>query len=143
MGASLESETTAATLGKEGVRTFNPMSNLDFLSITIGDYIQGHLQFIKGFKGPHVGVKGIQEILKKKEGPVTATVPKPKIGMTTKQHGDIAEGAWLGGIDCIKDDENLTSQSFNRFETRVEHLAKIRERVKKKTGDTKENSGPV
>ena len=30
-GASLESETTAATLGKEGVREFNPMSNIDFL----------------------------------------------------------------------------------------------------------------
>ncbi|GAH40052.1 unnamed protein product, partial [marine sediment metagenome] len=31
-GASLESETTAATLGEEGVRKFNLMSNLDFLS---------------------------------------------------------------------------------------------------------------
>ncbi len=39
-GATLESETTAATLGQEGVRTFNPMSNLDFLSIPIGRYIQ-------------------------------------------------------------------------------------------------------
>jgi len=42
-GASLESETTAATLGKEGVREFNPMSNLDFLSIPIGRYIQDNL----------------------------------------------------------------------------------------------------
>ncbi|MBC7334444.1 MAG: phosphoenolpyruvate carboxykinase (GTP), partial [Actinobacteria bacterium] len=39
MGASIESETTAATLGKTGVRKFNPMSNLDFLSIPIGDYV--------------------------------------------------------------------------------------------------------
>ncbi|MFB0524079.1 MAG: phosphoenolpyruvate carboxykinase (GTP) [Phycisphaerae bacterium] len=44
-GASLESETTAATLGKEGVRTFNLMSNLDFLSIPLGRYIQNHLDF--------------------------------------------------------------------------------------------------
>ena len=43
--ASLESETTAATLGKEGVRTFNPMSNLDFLSIPIGKYIEINLNF--------------------------------------------------------------------------------------------------
>ena len=42
-GACLESETTAATLGKEGVRIFNPMSNLDFLSIPIGRYIQNNL----------------------------------------------------------------------------------------------------
>lgn len=45
MGAGLESETTAATLGQEGVRVFNPMSNLDFLSIPIGRYIQDNLDF--------------------------------------------------------------------------------------------------
>jgi phosphoenolpyruvate carboxykinase (GTP) len=44
-GAALESETTAATLGKAGIREFNPMSNLDFLSISIGKYIQGNLNF--------------------------------------------------------------------------------------------------
>jgi phosphoenolpyruvate carboxykinase (GTP) len=47
-GASLESETTAATLGKEGVRTFNLMSNLDFLAIPLGRYIQNNLDFAKG-----------------------------------------------------------------------------------------------
>jgi phosphoenolpyruvate carboxykinase (GTP) len=45
MGAALESETTAATLGKEGVRKINPMSNLDFLSIPLWDYIANHLKF--------------------------------------------------------------------------------------------------
>lgn len=49
-GASLESETTAATLGKEGVRKFNLMSNLDFLSIPISKYIQANLDFVKGLK---------------------------------------------------------------------------------------------
>ena len=44
-GASLESETTAATLGAEGVRTFNLMSNLDFLSLPLGKYIQNNLDF--------------------------------------------------------------------------------------------------
>ncbi|MFZ2070887.1 MAG: phosphoenolpyruvate carboxykinase (GTP) [Halobacteriota archaeon] len=45
MGAALESESTAATLGKEGERKINPMSNLDFLSIPIGRYIESHLTF--------------------------------------------------------------------------------------------------
>ncbi|MCK4753359.1 MAG: phosphoenolpyruvate carboxykinase (GTP), partial [Planctomycetes bacterium] len=49
-GASLESETTAATLGKEGVRTFNLMSNLDFLSVPLGKYIQNNLDFEDGVK---------------------------------------------------------------------------------------------
>lgn len=51
-GASLESETTAATLGKEGVRVFNPMSNLDFLSIPIGRYIEDNLNFGADLKKP-------------------------------------------------------------------------------------------
>jgi phosphoenolpyruvate carboxykinase (GTP) len=51
-GASLESETTAATLGQEGVRKFNPMSNLDFLSITIGKYVQTNLDFGKSLSDP-------------------------------------------------------------------------------------------
>jgi len=45
MGASIESETTAATLGQTGVRTFNPMSNLDFLSIPMGKYVDINIQF--------------------------------------------------------------------------------------------------
>ncbi|MCK4364795.1 MAG: phosphoenolpyruvate carboxykinase (GTP) [Thermoplasmatales archaeon] len=51
-GACLESETTAATLGKEGVRVFNPMSNLDFLSIPIGRYIEDNLKFGNSVKNP-------------------------------------------------------------------------------------------
>ena len=51
-GASLESETTAATLGQEGVRKFNPMSNLDFLSISIGKYIDINLKFGADLKNP-------------------------------------------------------------------------------------------
>jgi len=53
-GASLESETTAATLGKAGVRTFNPMSNLDFLSIPIGKYIEGNLNFGADLTNPPI-----------------------------------------------------------------------------------------
>ena len=43
--ATIESETTAATLGKQGVRTFNLMANIDFLSIPFGKYIQNNLDF--------------------------------------------------------------------------------------------------
>lgn len=45
MGAGLESESTAATIGAEGVRRLDPMSNLDFISIPIGQYIQANLDF--------------------------------------------------------------------------------------------------
>ena len=50
--ASLESETTAATLGKEGVRVFNPMANMDFLSISLGKYIKANLGFADKLTSP-------------------------------------------------------------------------------------------
>jgi len=54
-GAALESETTAAILGAEGIRMFNPMSNLDFLSIPIGRYIQNNINFgMKMQAPPHI-----------------------------------------------------------------------------------------
>ncbi len=45
---TLESETTSATLGKEGVRVPQPMANLDFISYPIGQYIQNNVDFVKG-----------------------------------------------------------------------------------------------
>ncbi|NLW83384.1 MAG: phosphoenolpyruvate carboxykinase (GTP) [Phycisphaerae bacterium] len=51
-GASIESETTAATLGQHGVRKFNIMANQDFVSIPLGKYIQNNLDFAKGITAP-------------------------------------------------------------------------------------------
>jgi len=45
LGATIESETTSATLGKEGVRTMQPMANLDFLVVPLGNYIKNHHNF--------------------------------------------------------------------------------------------------
>ena len=54
MGATLESETTAATIGAEGVRNWNVMSNMDFLSMSVGRYIQNNLDFAKEIERPKV-----------------------------------------------------------------------------------------
>ena len=50
LGATVESETTAATLGTRGVRKHNPMANLDFISVPLGTYIKNHLKFTKDLK---------------------------------------------------------------------------------------------
>jgi len=50
LGATVESETTAATLGARGVRKYNPMANLDFISVPLGTYIENHLKFSKDLK---------------------------------------------------------------------------------------------
>lgn len=54
MGAMLESETTAATIGAEGVRNWNVMSNMDFLSMSVGRYIENNLKFAGDVKRPKV-----------------------------------------------------------------------------------------
>ncbi len=45
VGASIESETTAATLGKVGVRKLQPMANLDFIVVPLGHYLKAHFEF--------------------------------------------------------------------------------------------------
>ncbi len=67
MGASIESETTAATLGRTGIRTFNPMSNIDFLSIPIGRYVDINIKFGQSLKNPPK-IFAVNYFLKDKDG---------------------------------------------------------------------------
>ena len=48
LGATVESETTSATIGAQGVRKHNPMANLDFISVPFKTYIENHLKFTQG-----------------------------------------------------------------------------------------------
>jgi phosphoenolpyruvate carboxykinase (GTP) len=48
--ATLESETTSATLGAEGVRTPSPMANMDFVSYPLGQYTMNNIKFGESVK---------------------------------------------------------------------------------------------
>ncbi len=93
--------------------------------------------YLKRFKGPQFGIKGIKKIFKIKNRPITGAVPKPKIGFSAKEHAEVGYETWVGGFDLVKDDENLTSTSFNNFEQRVKLLTKMRQKAEKETGVTK------
>jgi ribulose-bisphosphate carboxylase large chain len=89
------------------------------------------------FPGPQFGTSVREQIFDAGDRPITATVPKPKVGLSTAEHAQIGYDAWTGGIDLLKDDENLTDQSFNPFEDRlVESLAQ-RDRAEDETGEKK------
>jgi phosphoenolpyruvate carboxykinase (GTP) len=47
---TLESETTFATIGREGVRAPQPMANLDFISYPVGKYVQNNIKFVHGIR---------------------------------------------------------------------------------------------
>lgn len=66
-GAALETETTFATLDKEGVPEINIMSIQDFVSIPLGKYIQNNLYFAKSIKRPPI-IYGVNYFLRDKEG---------------------------------------------------------------------------
>ncbi|MFA5332258.1 MAG: type III ribulose-bisphosphate carboxylase [Methanoregula sp.] len=93
--------------------------------------------YIRGFKGPYFGMDGIRKMMKVEGRPLTGAVPKPKVGFSAKEHAEIGYETWMGGFDFVKDDENLTSTSFNRFEDRVKYMTKFRDKAEKETGEKK------
>jgi ribulose-bisphosphate carboxylase large chain len=93
--------------------------------------------YLKHFTGPHFGMDGIRKMMKVEGRPLTGAVPKPKIGFTAKEHAEVGYETWMGGFDFVKDDENLTSTPFNRFDDRVKFMTKLRDKAEKETGDKK------
>jgi ribulose-bisphosphate carboxylase large chain len=92
---------------------------------------------VKGFKGPKYGINGIRKLLKIKDRPLVGTIIKPKLGLKTDDHADVAYDAWVGGCDIVKDDENLSSQEFNRFEDRLLKTLEKRDEAETITGEKK------
>jgi len=92
---------------------------------------------INSFKGPQYGIKGIRDLLKVKKRPITATVPKPKVGYYAEEHAQHGYEIWTGGVDLLKDDENLSNQKFNRFEKRLELSMRMRDKAENETGERK------
>lgn len=92
---------------------------------------------VRSFKGPRFGVHGIRKMLKVPRRPLVGTIIKPKLGLNHKEHAKAAYEAWAGGCDIVKDDENLSSQSFNRFNDRIKLTLRMREKAEKETGERK------
>jgi len=54
------------------------------------------------------------------------------------EHAQVGYETWMGGFDFVKDDENLSSLSFNKYDKRVELLARFRDKAESKTGNIKD-----
>ncbi len=94
--------------------------------------------YLRHFRGPSHGIEGIRKKMKIKKRPLTGAVPKPKIGFSAHEHAQIGYETWMGGFDIVKDDENLTSTSFNRFEERLKLMTRLRDRAERETGECKD-----
>ncbi|MDG6929240.1 MAG: type III ribulose-bisphosphate carboxylase [Nitrososphaerota archaeon] len=94
-------------------------------------------ELVKSFPGPQFGIGGVRDFMKVKGRPLTASVPKPKLGLDYKEHARHGYEAWVGGLDLLKDDENLTSQNFNSFADRAKQSFKMRDKAERETGERK------
>jgi ribulose-bisphosphate carboxylase large chain len=93
------------------------------------------------FPGPKFGIKGVRKIIGTDKGefpnrPHIGTIVKPKMGLTAKEWAEVAYEAAVGGVDFIKDDENLTNQRFCPVEDRVVNVLEKMDLVKEETGRT-------
>ncbi|MCF7907109.1 type III ribulose-bisphosphate carboxylase [Patescibacteria group bacterium] len=94
-------------------------------------------KYIKSYPGPYWGIEGIRKMLNVYDRPIIGCIMKPKIGLTSKQNAQMASQIFANGVDLIKDDENLTSLSFNKFEDRVKKVLELKKKVEKKTNQKK------
>ncbi len=92
---------------------------------------------IEKYPGPRYGVEGVREITGVYDRPFLGTIIKPKIGLPAKMHAEVAYQAWAGGLDIVKDDENLASQDFNRFEERLYLTLEKKDLAEEETGEKK------
>lgn len=143
-GAFLESETTAATLGKAGILTFSPMANLDFLSIPIGKYIRNHINFRNKLDNPPK-IFSVNYFLRGKDGKFLNAIEDKQVWLKWMElranHEVDAVNTPTGLIPKYSDLKKLFKKVLNKeysksdyeeqFTIRIpEHLAKIN-RMKK------------
>lgn len=94
-------------------------------------------KIIESFKGPKFGADGVRKLLKIHDRPLVGTIIKPKLGLRAADHAQVAYEAWKGGCDIVKDDENLSSQSFNPFKARLAKTLEKRNKAEEETGERK------
>jgi phosphoenolpyruvate carboxykinase (GTP) len=90
-GASLETETTFAIIGKEGVPEINLMSIQDFVAIPLGKYVRNNLEFGKKLQKAPL-VFGVNYFLRDKAGRFVNGVRDKHVWikwMELRAHGDV------------------------------------------------------
>lgn len=88
--------------------------------------------FANSFIGPTIGNEGIKEILGNKI--TVGTIVKPKTGLSEADWAKTSTRSFYGGLDVVKDDENLTSQDYCTFEKRAKLVMEGINEVHDKTG---------
>ncbi|MBN1310352.1 MAG: phosphoenolpyruvate carboxykinase (GTP) [Anaerolineae bacterium] len=135
IGATIESETTAATLGDVGQRKSSPMANMDFVIVPLALYLKNHLKFGKKLK-KQPKVYATNYFLKGEDGQYLNRKTDKRIWVLWAEgrvHGDYdAITTPIGLIPKYQDLKDLFEHAFdNRSYSKEEYEAQFSIRVQK------------
>jgi ribulose-bisphosphate carboxylase large chain len=93
--------------------------------------------YLKTFQGPATGVVVERERMDKFGRPLLGATVKPKLGLSGKNYGRVVFEGLKGGLDFLKDDENINSQAFMRWRERFLYCQEGIQRASAATGEVK------
>ncbi|MEO6024174.1 MAG: ribulose-bisphosphate carboxylase large subunit [Burkholderiales bacterium] len=93
--------------------------------------------YLKTFQGPPTGIVVERERLDKFGRPLLGATTKPKLGLSGKNYGRVVYEALKGGLDFVKDDENINSQPFMHWRDRFLFVMEAVNKAAAETGEVK------
>nr|QLI62619.1 ribulose-1,5-bisphosphate carboxylase/oxygenase large subunit [Gelidiella fanii]QLI62620.1 ribulose-1,5-bisphosphate carboxylase/oxygenase large subunit [Gelidiella fanii]QLI62621.1 ribulose-1,5-bisphosphate carboxylase/oxygenase large subunit [Gelidiella fanii]QLI62622.1 ribulose-1,5-bisphosphate carboxylase/oxygenase large subunit [Gelidiella fanii]QLI62623.1 ribulose-1,5-bisphosphate carboxylase/oxygenase large subunit [Gelidiella fanii] len=93
--------------------------------------------YLKTFQGPATGIIVERERMDKFGRPFLGATVKPKLGLSGKNYGRVVYEGLKGGLDFLKDDENINSQPFMRWKERFLYSMEAVNRSIAATGEVK------
>jgi len=93
--------------------------------------------YLKTFQGPATGVVVERERLNQFGRPLLGATVKPKLGLSGRNYGRLVYEGLKGGLDFLKDDENINSQPFMRWRERFLYVQEGITRASAATGEVK------
>ena len=120
---------TASIIGN--VFGFKPLKALRFEDMRIP------VAYLKTIQGPATGIVVERERLDKFGRPLLGATTKPKLGLSSKNYGRVVYEALKGGLDFVKDDENINSQPFMHWRDRFLYCMEAVNKAAAATGEVK------
>ncbi len=93
--------------------------------------------YLKTFQGPATGIVVERERLDKFGRPLLGATTKPKLGLSGRNYGRVVYEALKGGLDFVKDDENINSQPFMHWRDRFLYCMEAVNKASAATGEVK------
>jgi ribulose-bisphosphate carboxylase large chain len=93
--------------------------------------------YLKTFQGPATGIVVERERLDKFGRPLLGATTKPKLGLSGRNYGRVVYEGLKGGLDFMKDDENINSQPFMHWRDRFLYCMEAVNRASAASGEVK------